>query len=71
MVTQVGEGEYLLSKFYLGASKMLLDELDLIQSLCLIRLFKWKTFVIGSSMVKFIDFSFESFHIESLVDYTF
>ena len=50
---------------------MLLDELNLIQSLCLIRLFKWKTLVIGSSMVYFIDFSFESFHIESLVDYTF
>lgn len=50
---------------------MLSDELDLIRSLCLIRLFKWKTLVIGSSMVYFIDFSFESFHIESLVDYTF
>ena len=60
-----------MSKFYLGASKMLLDELNLIQSLCLIRLFKWKTLVIGSSMVKFIDFSFEYVHIESLVDYTF
>lgn len=60
-----------MSKFHLGASKMLLDELDLIRSLCLIRLFKWKTLVIGSSMVNLIDFSLEYFHIESLVDYTF
>ena len=60
-----------MSKFYLGASKMLSDELDLIRSLCLIRLFKWKTLVIRSSMVNLIDVSLEYFHIESLGYYTF
>ena len=50
---------------------MLSDELDLIRSLCLIRLFKWKTLVIRSSMVNLIDVSLEYFHIESLGYYTF
>ncbi len=72
MVTHVGLGSlYLLSKVHLEAYKKLLFELDLIRSLCLVGLFKWKSLVTGSSIDNLIDFSLEYFHIESLVDYTF
>ena len=71
MVTHVDWGEYLLSKIYLEAYKKLLYELDLIRSLCLVGLFKWKSLVTGSSIDNLIAFFLEYFHIESLVHYTF
>lgn len=67
MIIHVG----FLSKVHLEAYKKLLFELDLIRSLCLVGLFKWKSLVIGSSMDNLTAFSLEYFHIESLVHYTF